>query len=461
MTSTTRPAWKSPRTAIAAATAVVAVTLFVYLTRAGADDEMVATVTRGELTAKLTSSGTLKPIQSITYRSPIPGRDVEIRELAPEGSRVNTGDLLVRLDTTDLEVELARVRQEHRQTQMDLQVAEGELEEASAEVKAVAEGEGALTVEEARSSLLRAQKKAERLRQEYEHLKPLLEKGFITRDELARTEDALEEAEEELILARRRTEIVVQLTHPREQKRAALALAQRSAQLSHARTRAAETQLRLETLERLIEGCTIRARGPGLVVYEENLNSNPRRKLRIGDRVFATQGIVTIPEVNRMQVEASISESEVHRVKAGQIAEVRVEAFPDLKLTGKVTRVGTLASASVTRPFDDKRFDLIITLDPTTADLRPEMTIRADVIVGSRTGVLMVPVTAVFNNQGTRVVYLPGATGTEMRPVEIGESNDRLVEIVAGLNEGDRVSLSGPAASAPATANRGNALQPR
>ena len=461
MAGTTASSWKSPRTAMAGVVAVAAITLFVYWVRAGAEDAMVATVTRGELTARLTSSGTLKPIQSITYRSPIPGRDVEIRDLAPEGSRVDAGDLLVKLDTTDLDVELARVRQEHRQVLMDLQVAEGEFEEAGAEVKAVTEGEGALTVEEARSTLLRAQKKTERLRQEYEHLKPLLDKGFITRDELARTEDQLEEAEEELILLRRRTDVVVELSHPREQKRAALALAQKSAQLGHARTRAAETQLRLETLDRLIAGCTIRARGPGLVVYEENLNSNPRRKLRIGDRVFATQGIVTIPEVNRMLVEASVSESEVHRVKTGQPAEIRVEAFPELRLTGKVTRVGTLASSSVNRPFDDKRFDLVITLDPTAADLRPEMTIRADVIVGSRTNVLMVPVTAVFNSQGTRVVYVTGATGTGMRPVDLGESNDRMVEIVAGLREGERVSLSAPPAAGAATLPRGNALQPR
>ncbi len=460
MATTTRSAWLSPRTALAGVAAVAVITLFVYWVRAGAEDAMVAPVTRGELTARLTSSGTLKPIQSITYRSPIPGRDVEIRDLAPEGSRVAAGDLLVRLDTTDLEVELARVRQESRQSLMDLQVAEGEFEEAGAEVKAVTEGEGALTVEEARSTLQRTQKKAERLRQEYEHLKPLLDKGFITRDELARNEDQLDEAEEELILARRRTDVVVQLSHPREQKRAALALAQRGAQLGHARTRAGETQLRLELLERLIDGCTIRARGAGLVVYEENLNSNPRRKLRIGDRVFATQGIVTIPEVNRMLVEASISESDVHRVKAGQPAEIRVEAFPDLKLTGTVTRVGTLASASVNRPFDDKRFDLVITLDPTPAELRPEMTIRADVIVGSRTNVLMIPVTAVFNHQGGRVVYVVGATGTETRPVDLGESNDRMVEIVAGLREGERVSLAPPAATGPNAPSR-NALQPR
>jgi hypothetical protein len=178
--------------------------------------------------------------------------------------------------------------------------------------------------------------------------------------------------------------------------------------------------------------------------------------------VFATQGIVTIPEVNRMLVEASVSEAEVHRVKAGQTAEIRVEAFPDLQLTGTVTRVGTLAAASPTRPFDDKRFDLIITLDPTTAELRPEMSIRADVIVGTRTNVLMVPVTAIFNNQGTRVVYVATATGIETRPVDLGESNDRVVEIVAGLSEGERVSLTAPEAPpAPDRPARRNALQPR
>jgi multidrug resistance efflux pump len=456
-----RSALTRPRYAIAAAVAATALVAVLLWARAGADDGMVVEVTRGELTARLTSSGTLKPIQSITYRSPVPGRDVEIRDLAPEGSRVKTGDVLVRLDTTDLEVELARVRQEHRQAQIDLQVAEGEWDEANAEVKAVTEGEGALTVEEARSTLARAQKKTERLRLEYEKLRPLLEKGFITREELARTEEALEESEEELLLARRRTDVVVQLSHPREQKRAALALAQRASQLSHVRTRVNETELRLNLLTTMIEGCTIRARSPGMVVYEENLNANPRRKLRIGDRVFATQGIVTIPEVNRMLVEASVSEAEVHRVRAGQTAEIRVEAFPDLVLTGKVTRVGTLAATSPTRPFDDKRFDLIVTLDPTTAELRPEMSIRADVIVGTRSNVLMIPVTAVFNQQGTRVAYVVTATGTEARPLELGESNDRMVEIVGGLQQGDRVSLVAPDAPRPENPTRSNALQPR
>jgi multidrug resistance efflux pump len=448
---------------------VCAVGAVIIWRRPGIDSLLVATVRRGELTATLTTTGTLRPIKSITYRSPINGREAEIRELAPEGTRVNEGDLLVGLETTDLEHDFDRVQQELRQSQIDLQVAEGEWDEAQGAVKAVNEGEGALTVEEARSVLQRAEKKVERLREEYTKLKPLLDRGFMTREELAKTRVQLEESEDELGLARKRTDIVVELAHPREKQRAALQLSQKAAQLGHARTRVQETQLRLTQLRQLIDACSIYARGPGLVVYEEFLSANPRRKLRIGDRVFSSQGIVTIPEVNRMLVEASVGEGQVHRVRKGQRAAVRVEAFPGLRLTGTVSRVGTLASASVNRPFDDKRFDLMIDLDPTSADLRPEMTVGADVVVGTRQSVLLVPVTAVFDRQGSFVAYVVGATSVETRPVDLGESNNQVVEVVAGLREGERVSLVAPATAAPsasATAPgrnpvRGNGLQPR
>ena len=409
------------------------------------DASLTALVQRGDLTATITTSGTLRPVQSITYRSPVPGRDAEIRELAAEGTRVNAGDLLVRFGTTELEADLDRARQELRQAQMDLQVAEGEWEEAAADVKSVSEGEGALTVDEARTTLQRAEKKVERLRQEYGSMKPLFDKGFITRDELAKSGDQLEQAEDDLALARKRTGVMVDLTHPREQKRASLLLAQKASQLGLARTRVQEGGARVDLLTRLIAECRVTARGPGLVVHEELLTANPRRKVRVGDRVYASQGVVTIPEVDRMRVEASVGEAEVHRVRPGQRAEVRVEAFPNLRLSGTVGRVGTLATTSINRPFEEKRFDLLIELDTANSDLRPEMTARADVVVGTRTGVVLVPVTAIFQRQGAPVAYVLGASGPEARPVTLGESSGQATEVLSGLSEGDRVALTEPA----------------
>ena len=170
-----------------------------------------------------------------------------------------------------------------------------------------------------------------------------------------------------------------------------------------------------------------------------------------------------------MLVDASVSEAEVHRVSPGQTAVVHVEAFPDVRLTGKVFRVGTLASSSVYRPLDDKRFDLIIELNPTTTDLRPEMTVRADIVIGARNDVLLVPVNAVFDQQGTFVAHVSGPSGIETRLVGLGESNDQDVEVVSGLREGERVLLAEPGTSAasPPGAGRGenreraNVLQPR
>ena len=426
-----------------------------------ADPSLEVVVRRGPLTATLTTSGRLRANQSLTYRSPVAGREVEIIELALEGTHVKEGDLIARLDGTDVQRELDRAQQDVQQSHMDLDVAESDLEEAQATIKAVTEGEGALTLEEARTRLQLAEKKAERLRQEYGQLRPLMEKGFITRDELAKTADQMEQADEELRLARKRTEVLVDLTHPRETKRATLQLAQKQAQRGRANARVQETATRVMLLAQLLDACAIYARGPGMVVYEEHFSANPRRKIRVGDRVTPSQGVITVSEVAHMLMDGSVSESQVHRISAGQAARVRVEAFPDARLTGKVLGVGTLASASAFRPIEDKRFDLVIELTPASLDLRPEMTARADIVVGTRASVLLVPVTAVFERQGTLVAYVRDGRRVETRQVDLGESDGDVVEVLAGLNEGERLSLTPPSGAAPVPPASAPALDPR
>lgn len=146
-----------------------------------------------------------------------------------------------------------------------------------------------------------------------------------------------------------------------------------------------------------------------------------------------------------------------------------------MRLTGRVTRVGTLARASADHPFDDKRFNLVVELDETNAELRPEMTARADILLGNRPGVLLVPVNAVFDCQGVTVCHVVGRSGVETRQVQLGESSDLDVEVVAGLREGDRVAItdavaagtaSGTVVPAPGFRSRtgsgsGSALSPR
>jgi HlyD family secretion protein len=433
--------------AAALAAAALLFALGVYWRASGASDGMTAVVRRGTLTPKLTVGGVLKPAQSITYRSPLGGRETEITFLVAEGTRVSEGDLIARLDTTELQREVERARQERRQAQVDLQVAEIERQEGQTALDSLNEGEGALSVEEARTRVQLAEKKAARLEEELATLKPLLDKGFITREELRKTADELEQATEDLALARRRADILIQRTHPQDRQRASLQLAQRDAQRENVRARVAETDARVKLLEEQIERCSIYARRPGLIVYEEFLAASPRRKVRVGDRVTGSQGLLTIPEVDRMLVEATASEGTVHRLASGLRAAVSLEAFPGLRFDGHVTRVGTLARSSAERPADDKRFDLIVELDQTSPDLRPEMTARVDVLLGERRDVLLVPVNAVFDRRGASVCHVAGRFGVETRAVQLGESDGMMVEVIAGLNENDRVGLTDTASA--------------
>jgi multidrug resistance efflux pump len=410
--------------------------------RGPGEDPLAATVRRSSLSARLTLTGVLRPAQSLTYRSPLAGREAEVVFLAPEGTLVGEGDLLARLDATELERELLRAVQDFRQAQVDLKVAEAERAEGQAAVESMDAGEGALGVEEARSQLAFAERKAKRLRDAYEANRPLLEQGFLTKDELDRSAFEMEQAEAELALARKKAQVFIERTHPRNRQRARVTLSQREAQAENARARLEEARFRMKRLQEDIEGCSLYARAAGLVVHEEHLGASPRRKVRTGDRVTGSQGLVTIPEVRRMMIEASADEAEVHRLKPGQPAAIRLDAFPDLRLTGRVARVGTLARTSVERPYEDKKFDLVVDVDPSDADLRPEMTARVDVLLSERAGVLVVPVNAVFDRQGIVVAHVLRGFRTETRQVELGETDGVMAEVRGGLEEGDRVALA-------------------
>ena len=401
------------------------------------------TVERGSLVAVLSEPGALRAARSTSYRSPVNGREAEIVHLVAEGLRVGQGDLLVRLETRDLDAELRQAVDNVHEAELALQVAELELLEATAGLESVVDGEASLTVEESRANLALAERRVQRLRREVESLEPLLERGFITGDELDRSRDELETAEAELAIAHRRASVLVEQTHPVTTRRAELQLAQRRAQKQAVERRLVAARRRVAEIGDLIDRCTIYADGPGLVVYEEFMASSPRRKVRLGDRVTPSQAIVRVVDVSRMLVDASVPERSVHRVHPGQPVAVHLEAFPDLRLSGRITAVGALARTTFDQQTAGKRFDVTVELDPTDTGLRPEMTARVDILVGDRQDVVRVPINAVFENDGMTLVNVVRGRRVEGRQVELGEQNRRFVEVVAGVSEGERVMLLG------------------
>jgi multidrug efflux pump subunit AcrA (membrane-fusion protein) len=407
----------------------------------GSTETPFGTVRRSDLTVALSESGTLMPASSLTYHSPLVGRETEILSLAPEGTFVQAGDVLVKLDVRELENEQRRAQAALRQARTELARAKAEQEQADGDLQDLADGAGSLVLDEARSAYELASRKSALSRGSVESLKPLLDKGFINREEFDAASLDAEQSESTVVLAKRKLDILANHTYPRDRRRAQAQLKQRADQVLAAEGSLADAQAQLAALHEAIEACAIYAKQPGLVVYEDNLVASPRRRIRVGDRVTASQGLVSIPDVTQMEVYTSVREADLALVRVGQPARVAVQAFGSLTLNGHIERIGVLAHSDPATP-GQKRFDLVLTVDSRDPRLRPEMTARVDIDVEHRTSVLLVPVNALFNeSNGSAVVYLSRGGRRSARTVQVGISDGLFTEIRSGLTDGDIVQI--------------------
>jgi HlyD family secretion protein len=200
-------------------------------------------------------------------------------------------------------------------------------------------------------------------------------------------------------------------------------------------------------LERQIAACTIRAPSPGILIYGSSADWWQRREdpIEVGDMVRRGQKIFTIPNSDVMGVELRVHESSVNKVKPGQDATVTVEAHPDLAFHGKVVKVAPLPDPQHGW-FDPgvKVYTTYVTIDGTHEVLKPGMSAKVEILVDRLHDVKIVPVQVVENRAGKKFCYVAADSGPEEREVVTGEFNNTFVEIVGGLQIGEKVLLSPP-----------------
>jgi HlyD family secretion protein len=463
--------------------AAAAVALLAWSLGGGQGDLVSAEVREGPFRVAITEAGTLQALRSVTYASSIQSNQAKIVALAPEGKLVQKGDLLVLFDAAPFEEEirksqallsqaeadLAKAREDRKlqaiENQEELLAARLRVEKSDLELKDVQEGKGRVKEEEAASALANAERELQKAETALADLEPLLAEGFITRVELERAEQQVARAREDLDLARRRKEALLQFGRPLELSQArsdaqssretlrqienasSFRLAQKDAGIAGAQSRIQEAAARLELAKQQLARCEVRAEVPGIVVYKEVFFGSEQRKPQVGDQVWANQPLVILPDVSRTVVETKVRETDIHKVERNQKVTVRVEAYPDLRLTGQVTLVGTLAQEEKERR-GAKFFSVTVLVNESEPRLRPGMTARVEIEVEERAKALFVPIEAVFERDGRTVVY-PAGRRPRPREVVLGPSNADFVVIEKGLSRGERVLLRDPEAALP------------
>ncbi|MGC8846676.1 MAG: efflux RND transporter periplasmic adaptor subunit, partial [Candidatus Hydrogenedens sp.] len=296
----------------------------------------------------------------------------------------------------------------------------------------------------------------------------LFEKAFVTQTDLETDELTLKRKEVALEQANTNKSLFIQYEFPKQaerlvseyieavwkyiriQKLAISRLAQAEANLNSAKAQFALESRKKRELEEQIQKCTIRATKPGLVVYGGEEDRFMQEQIKEGTTVRERQIIITIPDTSVMQVRSKIHESNIKRVKQGQKAKIRVDAFPDELLTGKVEKVAVLPNAQNRWLNPDlKVYDTFILIDGTHSWLKPGMTAQVEIQIAELKDVLYVPLQSVFNIDNQQVCYVQKGNEIEMRVVKTGEFNDSFIEIKEGLKEGEKVLLYTPGKSIP------------
>lgn len=297
----------------------------------------------------------------------------------------------------------------------------------------------------------------------------LEERGFITPTELEAEELNLNKAINKMGREETALKLYIQYTFPKEAeeklsdyenavmsyqrqvKENIAEMAQEAARYSSAERKYNLERVKLADVNEQIELATIRAQRPGLVVYgaaDQNsmrYRGSSQEAIQEGATVRERQSILTIPDMREMAVKVNIHESAVQRVAVGQTVKVSVDAFPDEQLTGVVTKVAVVAdSANSFMNPDLKVYPTTIKIDGTHDWLRPGMSAEIEILVESLEDVVYVPIQAVTYFEDKRVVYVSTRGRTERREIEVGTFSEAFIEVVSGVTEGEQVLLLPP-----------------
>lgn len=199
-------------------------------------------------------------------------------------------------------------------------------------------------------------------------------------------------------------------------------------QLDNARSSYETAKNRLDDAERQVSFTRVTAPIGGTVV---------RKIAEQGAYVKPGDPIASIVDVSRLKVKVNASESEIYRLRAGQDAAVTTDVYPDAVFDGKIRFISPRGDEAHNYPVE------IEVINRPDRPLKAGTFVHADVTVGSDRQGLFIPREALQGSVKDAKVYVAEQGKAALKSIVIGRESDESLEVLSGLNEGDRVVTSG------------------
>jgi HlyD family secretion protein len=363
------------------------------------DPTKIATVERGTMVRSVVATGKVEPITKVEIKSKANGIIEHL--LVDVDSAVQPGQILAELDKENLTARL-------RQARANLEAAEAAREGAIAQLK--------------KNEIEAESPDVTFARRNHERAQQLAEQKLVSQSQLDEAKSALEQAENrkraaagQLVIARAR---VTEATAQVGQARAAVEAAEE--ELANATIRA---PIRATVLSRDVE-----VGSPVSSILNLGANATP---------------VMTLGDIDKVFVRGKVDEADIGRVRLGQQARITTESFRDKVFEGRVTLISPIGveKDNVTT------FQVEVSIDNPGKELKANMSANAEIILEQFPGSLLVPEAAVIydaqKNAFVDVVDAGSKTGRRRVPVKVGVGNGTRMQVLSGLNAGDKVVLPG------------------
>lgn len=386
--------------------------VFFLITACGShnkDDSGLFTLKKGDFSIEIVESGEINATHAVNISSPqIDWRFgvLKINQIIDDGTLVKKGDTVVLFDPS----EIYKVRLD---ANANLEIARAELNKLLAEQNSkIRELESNLKISEL----------------SYEIARIRLEQASYEAD-VTKKEISLNLEKTKIDLNKVRSEI-------ENQKKI------NTQEVIQKRLDIKQLQSQLDEADRTLRLLTVVSPTDGIAVIGRNWST--RAKWQVGDQPWSGTPLILLPDLSELKVETEINEVDIAKIKVGQEAKIRLDAFSDKVFTGKVTTVANLATFKDEEKSKIKVFPIEVVLDTVSEELLPGMTVSCRIMIDKIPKVLSIPLEA-LQKKGTRsFVYLKSGKNYKEQDVKTGRSNNDYIIIEEGLQEGDEIALSVP-----------------
>ncbi len=204
-------------------------------------------------------------------------------------------------------------------------------------------------------------------------------------------------------------------------------------------------QVKIKQYQDQLNNLEIRAPHDGMLIIDKTWRGE---KYRVGMTAYSGLKLGSLPELSVMEAKVFVLESEASGLKENLPVSVSLDYEPGRIFTGKVAGIDTIAKP-LTEDTPLKYFEVRASLDVTEPRLMmPGVQVKASIFVERLDNVIAVPNQALVFEGDKAFVYVKKGSKVQKRPVEMGARSLTQTVITKGLEEGGQILLGNPGTSA-------------